>query len=303
MKKGFGGILMLLGTLAGVSSYAQKPAVVISNEPGWHKIGEISADFDMDTESISVHGADEFTAIKLKVTDAPLNIERLQVFYESGDMEEINVRSQINVNAETSVINLKHPDRDIQKVTFTYKTVANSKEEKADVELYGLKTNQPTGSDSYRDDKKEVENDVDRAAENTERDIENAGNQAEREAEEAGDDIERETNEAGENIERETNEAGDEIRQEADEAGDEINEESRELKKDVEEGADKADNKAKEVVKDVAADLKDEKVEGKESQTGETVYIDENGKYYYIDNAGKKIFVSKDQLKDKPDNK
>jgi hypothetical protein len=263
MKKGFGGILMLLGTLVGVNSYAQKPAIVITNEPGWHKIGEISADFDMDTESISVHGADEFTAIKLKVTDAPLNIERLQVFYESGDMEEINVRSLINENAETSVINLKHPDRDIQKVTFTYKTVANSKEEKAEVELYGLKTNQPQGSDAYRGDKKEVEND----------------------------------------IKRETDEAADEVRQEADEAEGEINEESRELKHDVEEEADKAENKTKEVLKDVEADLKDEKVEGKQSPTGETVYIDEDAKYYYIDNAGKKIFISKEQLKDKPDNK
>jgi hypothetical protein len=267
MKRGFGGILMLLGTLVGVNSYAQKPAVVISNEPGWHKIGEISADFKMDSESISVHGADEFTAIKLKVTDAPLNIERLQVFYESGDMEEINVRSQINENAETSVINLKHPDRDIQKVTFTYKTVANSKGEKAEVELYGLKTNQPQGSDSYRKDAKDVDNDVDRAAENTERDLEKAG-----------DDVERETDEAASDVRREANEA----------------------EKDMKEGADKAENKTKEIVNDLGADLKDEKVEGKEGPNGETAYIEENGKYYVIDNAGKKVYITKDQLKDKP---
>jgi hypothetical protein len=278
MKRGFGGILMLLGTLVAVNSYAQKPAVVISNEPGWHKIGEISADFKMDTESISVHGADEFSAIKLKVTDAPLNIERLQVFYESGDMEEINVRSQINENAETAVINLKHPDRDIQKVTFTYKTLPNSTEEKADVELYGLKTNQPSGSDSYRKDADKTDNDVDRAAENTERDIEKAGDDIERETEEAGDDIERETDEAASDVRREANEA----------------------EKDMKEGADKAENKTKEIANDLGADLKDEKVEGKEGPNGETAYVEENGKYYIIDNAGKKVYITKEQLKDKP---
>lgn len=281
MKKGFAGVLMLLGSVVGINTYAQKPAVVISNEAGWHKIGEIAADFDMDTESISVHGADEFAAIKLKVKDAPLNIERLQVFYESGDMEEINVRSQINENAETSVINLKHPDRDIQKVTFTYKTVANSKEEKADVELYGLKTNQPQGKDSYRENKDEVEGDVNRAA-----------NEVEREADEAGDNIERETDEAGDDIRRETNEA---------EA--EVNEETAEMKRDVKEGAEKTENKGAEVINDIGADLKDEKVEGKESPTGETVYVNEEGKFYYIDNAGKKVFINKAQLKDKPHKK
>ncbi len=259
MKKSFGGILMLLGTLVGVNSYAQKPAVVISDKPGWHKIGEITADFDMDTESISVLGADEFTAIKLKATDAPINIERLQVFYESGDMEEINVRSQINENAETSVINLKHPEGDIKKVTFTYKTAPNSKDEKAEIELYGLKTNHSDKSDAYREDSKELEKDIDHAADKTERDLEQAGDEMEREADEVG--------------------------------------------AEVEQGAEKAENKTKEVTKDVAADLKDEKVEGKESPTGETVYIDEDGKYYYIDNTGKKIFIAKEQLKGKPDNK
>jgi hypothetical protein len=260
MKKGFGGILMLLGTLVGVNSYAQKPAVVISNEPGWHKIGEISADFDTDTESISVLGADEFAAIKLKVTDAPVNIERLQVFYESGDMEEINVRSMINEGAETSMFDLKHPDRDIQKVTFTYKTVPNSKEEKADVELYGLKTNQPQGSDAYRRDAEKTINDMDR------------------EADEVGNDINREANEAE----------------------GEIKEESREAKENAKEAADKTENKTKEIVNDIGADLRDEKVEGKVGPNNETVYIDENGKYYVIDNAGKKVSLTKAQLKDKP---
>ena len=278
MKKGFGGLLMLLGTFVGVNTYAQKPAVVISNEPGWHKIGEITADFNMDSESISVHGADEFTAIKLKVTDASLNIERLQVFYESGDMEEINLRSQINENAESSVINLKHPDRDIQKVTFTYKTVPNATEDKAEVELYGLKTNQPQGRDTYRDERREADEDIDRATDNTERDLKKAGDDVERKADEVGDDVEREADEVGDDVKREANEAEAEMKEEG----------------------DKVENKTKEVLKDVESDIKDEKVEGKESPSGETVYIDEKGKYYYIDNAGNKVFIAKELLKDKP---
>jgi hypothetical protein len=62
-------------------AYAQKPEVVVSNKPGWHKIGEVKADFKMENQSISVLGADKFKSIKLKVTDAPINIENVKFFY------------------------------------------------------------------------------------------------------------------------------------------------------------------------------------------------------------------------------
>jgi hypothetical protein len=102
------------------NAFGQKPSVVTDNEPGWRKIGETTASFKSQNESIHVIGADEFAAIKLKVTDAPLEITRLQVFYESGDMEEIDVRNKLQAGSETRTFNLKHADRDISKVAFTY---------------------------------------------------------------------------------------------------------------------------------------------------------------------------------------
>jgi hypothetical protein len=180
---------------AGVNaSYAQKPAVVTSNEAGWQKIGEITASFKHQEESIVVLGADEFTAIKLKVKDAPLHIHRLQVFYESGDMEEIQVANDMQKGSETRTINLKHPDRDINKVAFSYRTDANAKGEKADVELYGLKTGQPKGDDAYRNDKGETPGEaVGNATERT-------GNEIKKDADEAGQDIKDESKEAGNNV-------------------------------------------------------------------------------------------------------
>jgi len=121
------------------SSYAQTPGVVTNNNAGWHKIGEVKASFKMENESIAVLGADRFKSIKLKVTDAPINIENVRVFYESGESEEINVRSELKAGAETRVIDLKGPSQELKKIVFTYKTLPNVKEEKAHVELYGLK--------------------------------------------------------------------------------------------------------------------------------------------------------------------
>ena len=248
MKKIEVKFLFVLAMLCYLNTYAQKPAVVSSNEPGWQHIGQTTASFKSQNESIQVLGADEFSAIKLKVMEAPLEIERLQVFYESGDMEEIMVGKEIGKDNESRVIKLKHPDRDIKKVAFTYKTGANAKGDKADVALYGLKTGQPSGADSYRDEKEEIKEDA--------------------------------------------REARDEVKSEANKASDE-----------VEEGAQSVGDKINEGANDAAAAIKDQKVDDKVGPGGETVYLNDEAKYYYINNEGDKVFISKIQLKDKPKRK
>lgn len=248
MKKIEVKFLFALAMLCYVNTYAQKPAVVSSNEPGWQHIGQTTASFKSQNESIEVMGADEFSAIKLKVMEAPLEIERLQVFYESGDMEEIKIDKEIGKDDESRVIKLKHPDRDIKKVAFTYKTGSNAEGEKADVALYGLKTGQPSGSDSYRDEKEELKKDA-----------------------------------------RETR---DEVEDKAERTAD-----------DVEEGAQSVGDKISEGANDAAAAIKDQKVDDKVGPGGETVYLNEEAKYYYINNEGDKVYISKIQLKDKPKKK
>ena len=134
-------VVIVFALLMAVVTYtfAQEPAIVASDKPGWHKIGEVKADFKMDTESIAVLGKDQFKAIKLKVTDATMNIEKVTVFYESGSTQEIPVHGAIKAGVETGEYKLQSPTEEIKKVSFTYKSVPNSKDEKAHVELYGLK--------------------------------------------------------------------------------------------------------------------------------------------------------------------
>jgi hypothetical protein len=116
---------------------AQKPGVVVSKKEGWHKIGETTASFKMENESIVVMGADKFKSIRLKVTDAPLNIMMLQVYYEGGEVEDIPVKSDLKAGAETRVIAIK--EKPLKKVSFTYKTTPNGEQDKAHVELWGMK--------------------------------------------------------------------------------------------------------------------------------------------------------------------
>ncbi|MGZ3919029.1 MAG: hypothetical protein ACXVNM_03235 [Bacteroidia bacterium] len=132
-------IILLLSLLfVSVNSVtAQKPGIVVSNKEGWHKIGETTASFKMENESILVVGADKFKSIKLMVTDSPLNIIMLQVYYEGGEVEDIPVKSELKAGAETRVIAIK--EKALKKVSFTYKTVANSEHDKAHIELWGMK--------------------------------------------------------------------------------------------------------------------------------------------------------------------
>jgi hypothetical protein len=262
MKK----LMMVLLVAIGFTAQAQKPAVVADNEPGWKHIGQVTASFKTTSESIVVLGADEFQAIKLKVSDAPIQIDRIQVFYESGQMEELDVKAELKEGAETRVINLSNPKRDIEKVAFTYKTLPNSTGQKADVELYGLKTG--AEGDAY------IKDDV---------------NEAKRDAKEESREVREEAREAN----REVKEEARELNREANEEVDEVN---------IEKEAEEAGDAISEAAAKAAAAITDQKLDNKVGPGGRTVYVDEHAKYYYINNEGKKVFITKLQLKDKPDN-
>jgi hypothetical protein len=139
MKKLMGIFTMVLLVAAIGSAYAQKPEVAISNKAGWHKIGEVTASFKNESDAISVLGADKYKSIKLKVTDAPINIKNATVEYESGETQTLPINFDLLMGKETKVFNLTRPDDGIKKITFDYKTPKNSKKDKAHVEVYGLK--------------------------------------------------------------------------------------------------------------------------------------------------------------------
>ena len=115
------------------------PAVVATDKAGWTKIGETTANFKMDKDAIAVIGNDHFKSIRLKVTDAGINITDLEVWFEDGTKQDVMVRSEIKAGGETRAIDLKGGSPSIKRVVMLYKTLPNAADEKAHVELYGLK--------------------------------------------------------------------------------------------------------------------------------------------------------------------
>lgn len=299
MKRAGVVLLVLLGVLVN-AALAQKPAVVTDNDPGWHRIGQITASFKMENESIIVYGRDEFAAIRLKVTDAPIKIEHVQLFYEDGgDMQKVDVHSELLAGAETRVINLRGANQDLEKVVFTYKTLPNHKGEKATVELWGLKTRKD-GSDALRNDESDHHHHDDSKLENdakeTREDINEEAREARDEVKEESREARQEAKEAREEVKEETREAKEELKEERREA----KEDSKDTESDLEEGAEKLGDEISETAASGAAHIQDKVYVDKMGPDGQSIFINKHSKYYYINDEGKKVFVSKWQLKDKP---
>lgn len=142
MKKTIIILLAIIGMYGNVS--AQKPAIMASDKTGWHKIGETKVDFKKESDEIVVWFADRFDAIKFKVKDAPVEFTSMDVYFESGDVQNVMLNATIKAPGETRIIDLKGGERNLKKIVFVYKTLPNRKDEKAHIELWGLKTNTNT---------------------------------------------------------------------------------------------------------------------------------------------------------------
>jgi len=133
-------LFILAATLVSLSSLrAQKVEVVTNDKPGWHKIGETSVNFETDRDVVKVWGADNFKALQIKATDAPVHIADMQVVYENGQPEDIPIRYDFKKGTESRVIDLQGHERKIKEINFVYRTVPNSKGDKAHIEIWGLK--------------------------------------------------------------------------------------------------------------------------------------------------------------------
>jgi hypothetical protein len=133
-------LFILAACILSLSSIkAQKVAVVTNNKPGWHKIGETTADFKTDKDVIKVLGDDRFKSLKIKAVDAAVHIEDMTVVYQDGEPENIPVRYDFKQGSESRNIDLKGYERKIKEIDFVYRTVPKYAADKAHIEIRGLK--------------------------------------------------------------------------------------------------------------------------------------------------------------------
>ena len=133
--------LLLLVILSVSVSQAQKVTHPKAGGPGsWRALGTTHAKHTADHDAIIVAGPyDFFRKLKFKVTDAPLNMQRMIVRYDDGGApENIEVRYDIPKGGESRVIDIKGGVRKLKSVEFWYDTkgLFNGT---AEVTLFGMK--------------------------------------------------------------------------------------------------------------------------------------------------------------------
>jgi hypothetical protein len=136
-------LVALAATLASLATPAQAQKVVQPKAGAagtWKLIGQTHADHAADHDTIIVQGPfDNFRKIKFKVTDAPLNMQRMVVTYDNGAPDNIDIRQNIPQGGESRAIDLRGVGkRSLRRIDFWYDTKGFLKG-KADVTVFGMK--------------------------------------------------------------------------------------------------------------------------------------------------------------------
>ena len=118
---------------------AQKPEVVIKDKEGWQKIGEAKVNFKTEKDAFIIMGADKFKMLQIRVKDANIHLEDVNIEFDGGEKQDVSLKSSYKAGQKSKVINLVNAPRGLKKVEFIYKTVPNTADERAEVELWGMK--------------------------------------------------------------------------------------------------------------------------------------------------------------------
>ncbi len=98
-----------------------KPAETSSAQ--WQFIGDKNVRFGVDRDVIHCGNVkDDFRQIKLKVTDGPLKIYDMKVYFDNDEVQDVSIRNQIRKGGESKMIDLSGGLRHLKKIEFWYET-------------------------------------------------------------------------------------------------------------------------------------------------------------------------------------
>ncbi len=103
----------------------------------WNKIGETIVNYENDRNEAIIENAEKFTKLQFIVKNAPVEIEQIVVFYKNGDQQNFPIKESIKSEGFSRKLELNGNERIIAKVVFQSRTIPNSKESRAIIEIWG----------------------------------------------------------------------------------------------------------------------------------------------------------------------
>ena len=106
----------------------------------WVNLGakEVKDRSEQDTWHVGA-GKGEFRRIKLTVQQRPVRFYRLEVKFENGEKQNIELRNVIRAGGETRLIDLVGKDRRIDKVDIWYEAQTVRRGARSQVTLFGIR--------------------------------------------------------------------------------------------------------------------------------------------------------------------
>jgi hypothetical protein len=129
---------LLLGLIAiGLLSFTAPGKQAASHHGPWKFIADKRVNFSVDRDVILLGDVrDDFRQLKLRVTDGPLKMLDMKIYFDNGSVQDVQLRSRFSQGSESRVIDLDGGLRHLSKIEFWYETVGRAKG-KARVAVWG----------------------------------------------------------------------------------------------------------------------------------------------------------------------
>ena len=96
---------------------------VKKNAGDWRFLGDKSVGFGVDRDVIHFgNWSDDVRQIKLKVTDGPLRMYDMKIYFDNGQVQDVQLRNKFVAGSESRVIDMLGGLRHLSKIEFTYET-------------------------------------------------------------------------------------------------------------------------------------------------------------------------------------
>lgn len=106
---------------------------------GWRFIADKMVAFGVDHDVIVTGNTnDDFRKLKIRVTDGPLKMYDMKVYFDNGSVQDVSIRALIRQGGESRVIDLDGGLRHIKRIEFWYETKGFRKG-RARVAVWGFK--------------------------------------------------------------------------------------------------------------------------------------------------------------------
>jgi hypothetical protein len=123
--------LMMAGLLAAGTAATATPAAA------WDLLGERIVRDRMDRDVVVLEGHRQFSQIKICVYRHPVRIYDVDVRFNNGGHQDVEVRARINPGGCTRNIDLKGDDRDIRSINMLYEETSWGRRKTATVRVFG----------------------------------------------------------------------------------------------------------------------------------------------------------------------